>query len=116
MGSGAILAALIFFVPGLLIAVVAAFLLRHTRRFRSWVRITLILTVLGTIMWTLTNRYMAINVGSLQVGSMAAVVALFSALISFVAVWMVPRKKNAVVDSQKTELPKKVFQSGGDGI
>jgi ABC-type nickel/cobalt efflux system permease component RcnA len=116
MGSGVILAALIFFVPGLLIAVIAAFFLRHTRRFRSWVRITLILTVLGTVMWTLTNRTMAINFGSVQVGSMAAVVALFSAAISFVAVWMVPRKKISIAEPKTTEAAQKTFQSGGDGI
>jgi hypothetical protein len=93
MGAGLKIMALMFLVPGLILALIAAFFLRNTRRLRAWIRITLLLTVLGTVMWTLTNRYMSIDLGSLQVGSMAAVVGIFSTVLALIAVWIMPRKK-----------------------
>ncbi len=113
IGTGLILAVLIFLVPGLFVAVLAAYFLRTTRRLRAWIRITLLLTVFGTLMWTVTNRYMAIDLGSLQVGSMAAVVCIFAAVLAFIAVWIVPRKK--LVMPAPPSAPKK-FDGTGNSL
>ncbi len=92
MAPGLIIAALLFLLPGLLIAVGAAMFMRRVRRFRAWIRISLILTVLGSGMWMLASQIQSINLGSVQMGSMVAVVALVSAILAGAAVWLVPRK------------------------
>jgi hypothetical protein len=106
------MAVLIFLVPGLCVALLAAYFLRSVRRLRAWIRVTLLLTVLGTLMWTLTNRYMAIDLGSLQVGSMAAVVCVFAAALALIAVWIVPRKK--LIVPAPPAAPKKFDSMGSD--
>jgi hypothetical protein len=92
--SGLILLAIAFLLPGLIVAISMAFFMRRYTRFRSWIRITLILTVLGTGMWIFTTKYLGVSdIGSIQIGTMASVVAIFSATLSAMAVWIVPRKK-----------------------
>lgn len=92
ISSGLILLAVLFLLPGFIFAVLLAFFMRHYKRFRSWVRISLVLTVLGTAMWTYAVRYQGVDIGSMQIGTMASVVGVFSLLLACVAVWVVPRK------------------------
>jgi hypothetical protein len=91
--SGLIMLGLLFLLPGVLLAIGIAMFMRHYNRFRSWIRITLILTVLGSAMWIVAVRYLNVDVGSLQMGVMASVVAVFSLILAGIAVWVVPRKK-----------------------
>ncbi len=93
ISSALILLGVAFLLPGFIFAALMAFFMRRYNRFRSWIRITLVLTVLGTAMWTYAVRYQGVDIGSLQIGSMASVVALFSAVLALVSVWIVPRKK-----------------------
>ncbi len=95
ISSALILLAVAFLLPGFIFAALMAFFMRRYNRFRSWIRITLVLTVLGTAMWTYAVRYQGVDIGSLQIGSMASVVALFSAVLALVSVWIVPRKFGA---------------------
>jgi hypothetical protein len=94
--SGIILVVIAFLLPGLIVAIGTTFFMRRYTRFRSWIRITLILTVLGTGMWLVSTRYLGVtDIGSLQIGTMASIVATLSAILSAVAVWVVPRQKIA---------------------
>lgn len=100
--SGLLVLGLVFLLPGILLAAGLAMFMRHYNRFRSWIRITLVLTVLGSAMWIVAVRYLNVDVGSVQMGVMASVVAVFSLLLAGIAVWIVPRKKAPVV---VTDIP-----------
>jgi hypothetical protein len=76
------------------VAIGMAFFMRRYTRFRSWIRITLILTILGSSMWIVSTRYLGVtDIGSVQMGTMASIVAIFSAILSAIAVLVVPRQK-----------------------
>jgi chromate transport protein ChrA len=92
--SGLIVLGIIFLLPGFLLALGLAMFMRHYKRFRSWIRITLILTICGAGMWVFAVRYLNVDIGTMQIGAMTSVVAIFSALLAMIAVWVVPRKRN----------------------
>jgi uncharacterized membrane-anchored protein len=107
ISSAMILLAVLFLLPGLIVAVGMSFFMRRYNRLRSWIRISLILTVLGTAMWTYATRFQGVDVGGMQIGTMASVVALFSSVLAVIAVWIVPRKKMPVAAEQpKPDQPK----------
>jgi hypothetical protein len=102
ISSGVIMLGLLFLLPGVLLAVMLAMFMRRHSRFRSWIRIALVLTLLGTGIWIYAVRVQGVEGGMMQIGTMASLVALFSCLLSGIAVWVVPRKKLPVA---ATEMP-----------
>jgi hypothetical protein len=114
VAPGLILLAVAFLLPGLIVALAMAFFMRRYTRFRSWIRIALLLTLLGAGMWIVTTKYLGVSdLGTLQMGTMASVVAIFSAVLSAIAVWVIPRKKiqlpvdtSAVKDTRPIKTPR----------